>query len=407
MTAIVTAAAQDFLEALAEELAISDTRYEQAETSYESLGTWLNRPASQIATFDPAVYVQGSFGLGTVIKPLHEDEEYDVDAVCELKNLDKGDLSQADLKELLRVELEAYRTARSIEKPLEEKRRCWTLRYADGAQFHMDVVPAITDGDTMRLILEASHQDSRWADTAIAITDTDRVDYRILTHDWPHSNPKGYVQWFKAQMAPVLAKRKKELAEAAQASVESIPDYRVRTSLQSAIMILKRHRDIMYVKDEINACPISIIITTLAAHAYGGEERIADALVSILTGMDSFILRDAEGRAFIANPTDPRENFADKWVKHPEREEAFYTWLAQAQRDFQAAAELADRQLIRETLEDHLGSDLAKRAEARSAGRKPGGGLLRPAAAAVATAAPALPAFGDVPRTPSTPKGFA
>jgi hypothetical protein len=405
MATVITASAQDYLEALAEELAITDARYKQAETSYESLGEWLGRPASTIAHYDPAVFVQGSFGLGTVIKPLHDEEEYDIDAVCEFQGLEKDDLTQAQLKEMLRVELEDYRTARKIAKPLEESRRCWTLRYADEAQFHMDIVPALADADTMRMILEASHQDTRWTDTAIAITDNERVDYGILTHDWPHSNPAGYLQWFKTRMAPILQKRKKELAEAAQASVESIPDYRVRTPLQASIMILKRHRDVMYVKDEINACPISIIITTLAAHAYGGEEKIADALVSILGGMEDHIGIDDAGNDFIANPTDPRENFADKWIEHPERRAAFYEWLAQAQEDFRTAATLGERRLIRETLEKHIGSDLAKRAETRSGNRA--GGLLRPAAAAAAAAALAAPSFENVARTPTKPQGFA
>jgi hypothetical protein len=78
-----------YIEALVEELDISDTRYEQASDSYMSLGRWLNRDGSTIKRHDPVVYVQGSFGLGTVIKPLNLEEEYDVDAVCELKTLGK------------------------------------------------------------------------------------------------------------------------------------------------------------------------------------------------------------------------------------------------------------------------------------------------------------------------------
>ncbi len=89
-----------YIDALVEELGISDTRYEQANDSYQSLGRWLNRPESTISQFTPAVYVQGSFGLGTVIKPLNLNEEYDIDAVCELKELSKTDLSQERLKML-------------------------------------------------------------------------------------------------------------------------------------------------------------------------------------------------------------------------------------------------------------------------------------------------------------------
>lgn len=194
------------------------------------------------------------------------------------------------------------------------------------------------------------------------------------------------------------------MADAAKASVEAIPDYKVRTPLQSSIMILKRHRDIMFVKDELNTCPISIIITTLAAHSYRGEEEIADALLSILTGMEAHIARDARGRAIIANPSDPLENFADKWSEFPEREQAFYTWLRQAQRDFAHAASLADRKAITDSLSPHVGTDLAKRAADRSAGTP--SGLLR-AATGAAAGSLSSPSFGNTARTPTKPQGFA
>lgn len=404
MATKATSIAKNFLEALADELEISDTRYEQAERSYKSLGDWLNRDASTLKAYGPTVYVQGSFGLGTVIKPLQADVEYDIDAVCELKHLNKTQLSQATLKDMVGAEVESYRRSQSMPKPLRDGRRCWTLYYADGAQFHMDIVPALPNGRDVRVLLESRGRDASRAVTAIAITDNERLDYSQITGDWPRSNPKGYVSWFKERMRVQLEMRKRALAEAVKASVEDIPDYRVRTPLQSSIMILKRHRDIMYVKDELNCCPISIIITTLAAHAYGGEAEIADALLSILSGMEEHILRDASGRAVIANPSDPLENFADKWVEFPEREEAFYRWLRQARSDFAEAAGLADRHAITATLAEHVGHELAKRAADRSASKP--SGLLRAATGAAAGTA-STPSFGNTARTPTKPKGFA
>lgn len=404
MATRATSIAKTYLDALADELEISDTRYEQAEESYQSLGRWFNRPASTLRDYDPAVYVQGSFGLGTVIKPLHADEEYDVDAVCELKALSKPQLSQETLKALVGAEMEGYRRSQAMAKPLREGRRCWTLNYADGAQFHMDVVPALPNAQDVRILLDSKGLDASRAATAIAITDNERLDYQQITHDWPRSNPKGYLDWFKGRMRVVLEKRRRAMADAVKASVEAIPDYKVRTPLQSSIMILKRHRDIMYVKDEFNCCPISIIITTLAAHAYQGEEEIADALLSILSGMEAYIARDTRGRAVIANPSDPLENFADKWAEFPERERAFYAWLRQAQRDFAHAASLADRHSITDSLSPHLGQELAKRAADRSASKP--AGLLRGATAAAAGAL-STPSFSNTARTPTKPQGFA
>lgn len=404
MATKATSIAKTFLDALADELEISDTRYEQAEESYRSLGRWFNRPSSPLKPFDPAVYVQGSFGLGTVIKPLHAEEEYDVDAVCELKALNKSQLSQEGLKSMVGAEMEEYRRSQAMTKPMREGRRCWTLNYADGAQFHMDVVPALPNGRDVKILIESRGLDASRAATAIAITDNERFGYRDITNDWPRSNPKGYLDWFRSRMRVVFEKRRRVLAEAMKAGVEAIPDYKVRTPLQSSIMILKRHRDIMFVKDELNCCPISIIITTLAAHAYKGEEEIADALLSILSGMESYIARDTHDRAVIANPSDPLENFADKWAEHPEREQAFYDWLRQAQRDFAHAASLADRNTITESLSPHLGQELAKRASNRSSSTP--SSLLRGASAAAGGGSSA-PSFGNTPRTPTKPQGFA
>lgn len=404
MATNATSIAKTYLESLAEELEISDSRYEQAQESYASLGRWFSRPASTLRDYDPAVYVQGSFGLGTVIKPLHAEEEYDVDAVCELKALNKAQLSQESLKTMVGEEIEAYRRSQAMTKPLREGRRCWTLNYADGAQFHMDVVPALPNARDVRILLDSKGLDSTRAVTAIAITDNERFGYADISEDWPRSNPKGYLEWFKSRMRVILEKRRRAMADAAKASVEAIPDYKVRTPLQSSIMILKRHRDIMFVKDELNTCPISIIITTLAAHSYRGEEEIADALLSILTGMEAHIARDARGRAIIANPSDPLENFADKWSEFPEREQAFYTWLRQAQRDFAHAASLADRKAITDSLSPHVGTDLAKRAADRSAGTP--SGLLR-AATGAAAGSLSSPSFGNTARTPTKPQGFA
>lgn len=403
---MTTTSAQEYLKALAEELEISETRYDQAYDRYHSLGRWLNRDASTIKQFDPAVYVQGSFAFGTVIKPYTDTEEYDVDLVCELKKLSKTQLSQQQLKQLLGVEIDAYRRSNNMQKPMDEGRRCWTLNYSDGAQFHMDIVPALPNGVGVRRLLEQSHLDASWADTAIGITDNDvsNYNYTRITDDWPKSNPKGYLGWFKSRMKILLERRKAELAKVVHASVEDIPDYRVMTPLQSAIMILKRHRDTMFADDKTNRKPISIIITTLAGHSYQGEEQIADALYSILSNMDRFVYWDGQ-KYTIPNPSDTSENFADKWEKFPERQKAFFDWMNQARQDFQVVADQYSRKVIAESLSPRIGRDLAKRAEDRSGAGRPES-LLKGASAASAISA-SKPSFGSEPRIPTKPKGFA
>lgn len=397
----ITKEAEGYLEALAEELAVPPGRYEQAVARYESLGKWLHRETSLVRQYDPQVYSQGSFRLGTAIRPLDESGEYDIDSVCELVSANKSEFTQAQLKRLLGQEVEAYRKAQSMVKPLVEGRRCWTLEYADGAQFHMDIVPALPNGGAARMLLEANGLDARWARTAIAITDNEHAFYDIETSDWLRSNPKGYAQWFRSRMTDMFSRKRRNMAEAAKASVESIPEYRVITPLQQAVMILKRHRDMVFANNP-DVRPISVILTTLSAHAYDGQETIGEALVAILSRMDHHIHTD--GFTYrIPNPTDSLENFADKWADHPERRDAFYSWLETARRDFFHAASVSNRNSITDTVAPRMGRELAERARDRViAPVAPGSSLLR-----AATVAPAVaPSFPAEARVPGKPAGF-
>ncbi|MEK7855792.1 MAG: nucleotidyltransferase, partial [Acidobacteriota bacterium] len=65
------------IEDLAEELDVSDSKYKDAEAHYNAVGDWLNRDGSTLAQYNPTVHPQGSFALGTAIRPLN-GEDYDV-----------------------------------------------------------------------------------------------------------------------------------------------------------------------------------------------------------------------------------------------------------------------------------------------------------------------------------------
>ena len=345
---------EELLEDLAASLQVPSSRYEAAERSYKAVGNWLCRDASCVRRADPKIYIQGSFRLGTAIRPISDSEDYDVDLVCEL-SLSKTELTQARLKALLGGELKAYAEAHQMDEP-EEGRRCWTQHYADEAQFHVDTLPALLDAAHQRMLLGRRGLSTKWTETAIAITDRDHLNFRQITEDWPHSNPKGYAKWFHSKMREIFEARRLALALEARASVEDIPDYRVRTPLQSAIQILKRHRDMMFIEQPDDK-PISIIVTTLAAHAYLQEATISGALYSILDRMDLYI-EDRNGVVWIPNPTDPAENFADRWTKYPERKATFYEWLTQARKDFDAAAQASNRATAVATLQPRFGKHL-------------------------------------------------
>ncbi len=72
------------LDEIAQSLDISNSLFEDAEKKYRAVGSWLGEGNSPLATFSPEIYPQGSFLLGTVIKPISDKDEYDIDLVFRL-----------------------------------------------------------------------------------------------------------------------------------------------------------------------------------------------------------------------------------------------------------------------------------------------------------------------------------
>jgi hypothetical protein len=340
-----------FLILLAESLDISDTHYKDAETRYKAVGSWLSKEGSPLSLYNPDVYPQGSFRLGTVIRPLNDEDEYDIDLVCEL-NFTRGEISQKDLKHRVGDRLKANKIYEQMLDE-EEGRRCWTLNYADGANFHMDILPAIPESDSFKAILATKGVPSQVANLAISITDKKFPSYDRIDNDWPRSNPRGYAEWFKNRMIVRFDALRKSMAESMRAGVEEVPEYSVKTPLQQAVQILKRHRDLMFQNDADDK-PISIIITTLAAHAYNNEANLLDALTNIVNRMSQYI-QTMNGISWVANPVNPLENFADKWQEHPQREIKFRAWIQQVGQDLIQALQNGDIRLLDASLSPKFG----------------------------------------------------
>jgi hypothetical protein len=125
--------------------------------------------------------------------------------------------------------------------------------------------------------------------------------------------------------------RRRELVQRRlYATVEGVPTYELKIPLQRAIQLLKRHRDVMFA-DTPDLAPISMILTNLAGHAYGGEADVHEAVRGILARMLNYVRAD---RPRVPNPTHPDEDYADKWSTDPRLELSFLQWHSQAVRDF-------------------------------------------------------------------------
>lgn len=338
-----------------EKLELPDSAYEKAKERYEDIGKWLSRNESSCVVHNPHIFPQGSFSLGTVIRPIDEKEEYDLDLGCKLRTgFTKALFTQEALKNLVGHEIESYRNFRSLKSPAKEKHRCWRLEYQDDLSFHMDIVPSIPEERfSQNLILESMksaglHETlaSSIAQDSVSITDNRHPMYRYISNDWKISNTQGYAKWFESRMKQGLCENR----FFAKGQVDDMPLYKRKTPLQRAVQLLKRHRNLMF-KNNDDIKPISIIITTLAAEAYQGELDIESALKNILSQMKNLV---NSRYPRIPNPANPQEDFADRWsmpqYRHLNLEQNFGNWLTQAQADFEIISSSDDMQFISEQI---------------------------------------------------------
>lgn len=75
----------EILEELGKTLDITETQHNAAVNSYEFVGNWLADSNSLLAPYKPEILPQGSFMLGTMIQPVNENDELDIDLVCRLE----------------------------------------------------------------------------------------------------------------------------------------------------------------------------------------------------------------------------------------------------------------------------------------------------------------------------------
>jgi hypothetical protein len=220
-------------------------------------------------------------------------------------------------------------------------RRCWTLRYP-GEGFHMDVLPAAHDT----------------APPSIKLTD------ETIT-EWMYSNPIGYSLWFRArseELTRLLAK------EARRANVAEVPEWRVRSTLQRLVQVLKWHCA-GYFAGHAEDRPPSILLTTLAAQAYRGETGLFPAALDAARRMGDLV-EQRDGRWWVANPAEGRENFADKWNDYPDRPLQFRAWLTEITDLLEAIAQMRGQGIHR--LVDRLEEGFAARGLIRKAAQQLG-----------------------------------
>ena len=145
-----TTSVNRILEEIGVALDLTETQYKLVEQRYKAVGDHLCKDTSLLKDYAPHVMPQGSFLLGTMIKPIMADDELDVDIVCRLKG--KHDSwAQVHLKQEVKKQVEEdERYKQRLNK--KEGKRCWRIDYAEDTKFHLDILPAIVSRDHFTLM---------------------------------------------------------------------------------------------------------------------------------------------------------------------------------------------------------------------------------------------------------------
>jgi len=343
---------EEMLQAISESIDISPAVFQQAVDHYTKLGDYLE----QCEDGYPSVYVQGSFRLGTVIRPFRngKDAEFDIDIVAD-KKCSKG-IGAGGLKHDMKRCLESSPVYSRLLSP-KEGRRSWRLDYASTGvgDFHIDVLPCVPEE---KKVIEEMLRNAETPQLVTFAVEIAHLDKKTGTYSWKHSNPDGYGRWFDSINEQFLevaipTQRERFVNNHVYASVAQIPRRAYRSSLQRVIQLLKRHRDCRFAgKAFYDDRPISIIITTLCcqiardlARSEMSVSEVLDVVVEELKRYRILLEKESYGNSSndssrgyirvkddghwnIPNPVDPRENFADRWHENDNAKAiAFFQWI--------------------------------------------------------------------------------
>ena len=203
---------------------------------------------------------QGSYALGTLIKPVDDNDEYDADIQIVMNPNPKW-----RPKDYVNEVHRTLKQNKNYADKLSLKTRCVTVDYA--GDFHLDVVPRVTSG--------GRHYICNRNDDRFEVTDG-----------------TGYRKWFN---------EKNRITGG---------------NLKRVVRLLK------HLRDHKNSYTVkSIMLTTLAGNAIRSSDEgkqsvrtVADTLVTVLKRMDEYLQRHPYIPT-IQNPALPSEDFNRHWTQ--------------------------------------------------------------------------------------------
>ena len=341
------------IEELIKKLDLTPAMYRNAKEKYDNLRDFLKEKDNSII-FHP----HGSFMLGTTTRPYKEQMErnYDLDSIC-LFNITSDETNPNEIRSQLQNWLES---TEKYSAKIDNYPRCITINYADYGSlgFSIDVVPSAgaTENQKRQMIIKGCLPE--YCNTAIEVAEVNETE----KDRWISSNPQAYVKWFEEINAPFAdvnrVQNRKKIYESNMdlyKSEEDVPEYFNKSSLQMAIQLLKRARDVYFSKlgkEKEKLKPISAIISTIVLDTakrklipYNAD--VMDVIKIVLSELKTYSKYQSlsednfkalyESKVTISkkgskwemwNPVNPNDNLVDSWNTEPERARLFFQWIS-------------------------------------------------------------------------------
>lgn len=281
---------EELLARIAQELQLNRDRIERMETAYKAVSEVLKADEVFFNDLKIEVYAQGSKRIGTTVRPIN-GADFDLDIVLHIYDPYYNHTPSEIYDSLVRV-LSNNDTYKPM---LEIKKRCVRINYK--SDFHMDILPACMPNQFEMQAIKIPEKGFKY---------------------WTSGNPKGFADWFMkiAQSGKEsVLKRFSDSLIKAEVETEDLPrELYTKTPLQRAVQLIKRYRDIYFEGKEYSVS--SIVLTTLCAKYYKGEESIYETIDNILSQVKiNYNNAMNDGRRFkVLNPVNLEEDFTDLWT---------------------------------------------------------------------------------------------
>ena len=249
----MTRRVNDFNEFMREHVNLNPSRYERLKRSDKAVSEYLSQNLVGFRRTER----QGSYALGTTIRPVKDTDEYDVDRLVYVE-YERSKTPAHYIDDVYRC----LKANGNYADKVEKKTRCVTVNYA--GEFKIDVVPCITYNGN-------------------------RFICNRKTNDFEVTDGRGFRDWFNDK------------------------NRITNGNLKLVTRLLKYLRD----HKKTFTAP-SVLLTTLIGNTVNDWEgdahfkTLPDALLTVVTRMDEF-LRSRPSMPEVRNPALPSETFTRHW----------------------------------------------------------------------------------------------